>query len=66
VKQWVDLRGSAYGTAPTPDGRWLVAAIQKTNQVAVVDLQTMKVAHVIDVPKIPQGVLVRPDSETLD
>ncbi len=59
----MDLPATAYGTAPTPDGRWLVAAIQKTNQVAAVDLKTMKVAHLIDVPKIPQEVMVRPDGK---
>ncbi|HKW97549.1 MAG TPA: cytochrome D1 domain-containing protein [Bryobacteraceae bacterium] len=63
VKQWVELPGTAYGTAATRDGRWLVAAIQKTNQVAAVDLRTMKVAHIIDVPKIPQEVLIRPDNK---
>jgi DNA-binding beta-propeller fold protein YncE len=64
VKQWVDLPAPAYGTAVTSDGRWLLAAIQKTNQVAVVDLGTMKVARTIDVPKIPQEVLIRPDDKT--
>ena len=33
------------------------------NQLAVVDLGTMKVAHVIDVPTGPQEVLVRPDNQ---
>jgi hypothetical protein len=33
----------------------------KLNQVAVIDLHAMKVAHTIDVPKAPQDVLVRPD-----
>jgi len=27
VKQWVELPGIAYGTAPTPDGRWLLVAL---------------------------------------
>ena len=36
-------------------------ALPKVNQVAVINLATMKVAHSLDVPKAPQEVLVRPD-----
>ena len=63
VKRWVPLPGTGYGTAPTPDGRWLVVAVPKANKVAVVDLQSMKVAHTIDVPSAPQEALVRPDGK---
>ena len=63
VKQWVALPGTGYGTAPTPDGRWLVVAVPKANKVAVVDLQSMQVAHTIDVPSAPQEALVRPDGK---
>ena len=63
MKQWVPLPGSAYGTATTPDGRWLLAAIPSTNQVAVVDLQSMSVVRKIDVPSTPQEVLIRPDGK---
>jgi len=48
-------------TAPTPDGHWLVVALPSANKVAVVDLGTMKVAHMIEVPAAPQEILVRPD-----
>jgi YVTN family beta-propeller protein len=61
VKTWVALPSTGYGTAPTPDGKWLIVALPKTNQVAVVDLSTMKVAHSVDVPAAPQEILVRPD-----
>src|SRR5712692_2446336 len=61
VKTWIPLPAAGYGTAPTPDGRWLVVAVRTANNVAVVDLDTMKVAHVIDVPAAPQEVVVRPD-----
>jgi DNA-binding beta-propeller fold protein YncE len=61
LKQWVSLPGIAYGTAPTPDGRFLVIALISVNKVAVLDLQSMLVARTIDVPKAPQEVLVRPD-----
>jgi DNA-binding beta-propeller fold protein YncE len=61
VKQWVDLPGEGYGTAVSPDGKWLLVPITKGNMVAVVDLGTMKVAHTITVPAAPQEMLVRPD-----
>jgi YVTN family beta-propeller protein len=63
IKAWVPLPGFGYGTASTKDGRWLVVAVPPANKVAVVDLKTLKVAHVIDVPAAPQEVLVRPDDQ---
>src|SRR5580704_13031985 len=38
VENWVDLPGLGYGTAPTPDGKWLVVAVPAANKVAVIDL----------------------------
>ena len=38
-------------------------AVPAANKVAVVDLKEMKVAHVIEVPRAPQFVLVRPDNQ---
>jgi DNA-binding beta-propeller fold protein YncE len=64
VAGWVDLPGFGYGSAPTPDGKWLVVTLPALNQVAVVDLQARRVAHTIDVPKSPQAVVVRPDGVT--
>ena len=43
--------------------RWLVIALRTGNQVAVVDLQAMKVAHTIDVPAAPQETLISPDGK---
>lgn len=63
VRTWVALPGTGYGTAPTPDGRWLLVAIPDANQVAVVDLRNMRVARSIDVPKSPQEILIRPDGK---
>lgn len=63
IHTWVDLPETGYGTAPTPDGKWLVVAVSKANVVAVVDLNAMKVAHTVSVPKAPQEVLVRPDGK---
>src|SRR6266851_1142774 len=56
TKHWVALPGIAYGTAPTPDGRFLVAALLSVNKVGVVNLKTMQLEHTIDVPKAPQEV----------
>src|SRR5207244_10947189 len=64
VENWVELPGLAYGTAPTPDGKWLVVAVPTVNKVAVIDLQTLRISQTIDVPKAPQEVLVRPDGKT--
>ena len=59
----VALPASAYGTASTRDGRWLLVALPTANKVAVVDLHTMKLAPTVDVPAAPQFVLVRPDNQ---
>lgn len=63
LRQWVALPGIAYGTAATPDGRYLVMALAKSNQVGLLDLQSMKVVGTLDVPKAPQMVVVRPDGK---
>lgn len=63
VEHWVDLPGVGYGTAPTPDGRWLVVALPDLHEVAVVDLQALRVVRTIGVPASPQEVLVRPDGK---
>ena len=64
VTSWVDLPGTGYGTAPTPDGKWLVVAVPSVwNKIAVVDLKTLHVANTISVPKAPQEVLIRPDGQ---
>jgi YVTN family beta-propeller protein len=61
VKTRVALPGTGYGTAPTPDGRWLLVAIPSANQVAVMDMREMRVVRSIAVPEAPQEILVRPD-----
>ena len=44
VKTSIALPGIAYGTASTPDGRWLVAALPGSNQVGLIDLATLTLA----------------------
>ena len=63
VKTWIQLPGLGYGSAPTPDGKWLLIALPDTARVAVIDLSTLKVARLIDVPPAPQAVLIRPDAK---
>jgi len=63
VKTVVPLPAVGYGTAPTPDGRWLLVALRTAKQVAVVNLKTMKVARTIDVPGGPSEVLVSDDGK---
>jgi YVTN family beta-propeller protein len=63
VKTWIQMPGLGYGSAPTPDGRWLIIALPLVHQVGVIDLKTMKVAYTIDVPAKPQEVIVSPDGK---
>jgi DNA-binding beta-propeller fold protein YncE len=63
VTQWIPLAGLGYGTAPTRDGKWLIVCEPPVGKVEVVDLQSMRVVHSINVPKAPQEVLVRPDDQ---
>src|SRR5262245_59553912 len=63
VDHWVTLPAPGYGSAPTPDGKWLVIAVSAANKVAVIDLKKLEVAKTIDVPAAPQEVLVRPDGK---
>jgi YVTN family beta-propeller protein len=41
VKTWVSLPTPGYGSAATSDGHWLLVAMQKASQVAVVNLKTL-------------------------
>ena len=36
-------------------------ALLSVNKVGVLDLKTMQLTHILDVPKAPQEVVVRPD-----
>jgi len=60
IAHWVPLSDFGYGTAPTPDGRYLLVCVG-LNDVAVIDLQTMKVVRSLEVPRAPQEILIRPD-----
>jgi len=59
----VSLPTVAYGTAATPDGRWLLITLPDANKIGVLDIKTMKIARTVAVGKMPQEILVRPDGE---
>ena len=61
IGRWIEMPGVGYGTATTPDGRFLIVALIKENKVCVIDIGTMSVVRTLDVPAAPQEVLVRPD-----
>jgi len=63
VVKRVPMESTGYGSAATPDGRWLLVALNGVNKVAVVDLKTLTVARTVDVAATPQAVLVRPDGK---
>lgn len=69
VRTFIPLPGLGYGSAPTPDGRYLLLAIPTVahasgGQVAVIDLRTLTVTRTIDVPAAPQEILIPPGSNT--
>ena len=63
VVKWVPLPDLGYGTAVTPDGKWLIVANPLIHKVSALNLSTMKVEHVIDVPVRPQAILVNPNNQ---
>jgi DNA-binding beta-propeller fold protein YncE len=64
VKTWIPMPGLGYGSATTPDGKWLVIALPLVNKVAAIDLLAMTVAHTVTVPSRPQEVLIAPGGKT--
>jgi len=57
------LEGIAYGTAPTPDGRFLLITLPDQDKIAVFDIKAMKVVRSVAVGKYPQEAIVRPDGK---
>jgi YVTN family beta-propeller protein len=68
IRTFIPLPGLGYGSAPTPDGRYLLLAIPTLTkpsatsggQVAVIDLHTLTLTRTIDVPAAPQEILIPP------
>ena len=60
VAKRIDLQDFGFGTAPTPDGRSLLVC-SGLSDVAVLDLDSMKIVRTLQVPHAPQEIVVRPD-----
>ena len=63
ISDWIGLPSTGYGTATTPDGHWLLVALNKINQVGLIDLHSLKLVRTLPVPKSPQEILVQPDGK---
>jgi len=65
VTKRIPMESYGYGTAPTPDGRWLLVPMMSVNKIAVIDLKAMTVAKNIELAAgtHPQEALVRPDGK---
>ncbi len=61
VDRWIELPGTAFGSARTIDGRHLVIALRWACQIAIIDLATDEIVAAIDVPAHPQAIVVHPD-----
>ncbi len=59
---WIPLPAVAYGTAPTRDGHWLLITLPDIAKVGVMDIHMMKMVRTVDVAKMPQEIVVRPDN----
>jgi DNA-binding beta-propeller fold protein YncE len=57
------IEGIAYGTAPTPDGRFLLITLPDQDKIAVFDIKAMNLLRSVSVGKYPQEVIVRPDGK---
>jgi len=65
VAKRVPMESYGYGTAATPNGRWLLVPMMAVDKIAVIDLKTMTVAKNIELAKgtHPQEALVEPDGK---
>jgi YVTN family beta-propeller protein len=57
---WIDLPSRGFGTAVTPDGRYVVVALRWASQVGIVDLADAAAVRVADVPSQPQAIVIHP------
>lgn len=64
ISKWIDIPdyAYAYASAPTPDGRYLIAVLPRANKTIAIDLKTLKVAKSFGVPQLPGEILIRPDA----
>jgi DNA-binding beta-propeller fold protein YncE len=66
VTKRIPMESYGYGTATTPDGRWLLVPLQAVDKIAVINLKTMTVEKNIALAAgtHPQEALVRPNGKT--
>jgi DNA-binding beta-propeller fold protein YncE len=64
VRTWIPLSALGYGTASTPDGRYLLVALLQASQVAVIDLNSLQVVRTLDVPPKPIEIVVSRNDNT--
>jgi YVTN family beta-propeller protein len=62
ITGWIALPAPVYASASTPDGRWLLA-LNRSQGLYVVDLQSGKVARSLDTPKNSSEILIRPGGD---
>ena len=58
---WIDLPSQGFGSAVTPDGRFLVIALRWASQIGVIDLADPMMITATDVPAQPQAIALHPD-----
>jgi YVTN family beta-propeller protein len=62
ITGWIELPSSAYASASTPDGRWLLALSQQKG-LYVIDLLSGKVMRSFEAPKNSSEILIRPGGD---
>ena len=62
IASWIEVPTPVYASEPTPDGRWLVT-LDRSRHAYVIDLQSMKVAHIYKISDGASEVLIRPGGE---
>jgi DNA-binding beta-propeller fold protein YncE len=60
IREWIALPSIGYATLTAADGKSLLVSLFRSSQVAKVDLATMQVTNLIDVPAGPIGALFDP------
>ena len=62
ISGWIELPVPVYASAPTADGRWLLA-LSRDHGLYVVDLQSRKTVRSLDAPKNSSEILIRPGGD---
>jgi YVTN family beta-propeller protein len=64
VKDHVMVGGGPEGIAATPDGRWILVALQQEDEVVFLDPGSLRVRDHLPVGRTPIRIAVTPDSST--